>query len=312
MRNPTYLRLAVSPLAVLASVICSPQLVAAQETPYAKINAAAASSEITTQMLQGGVVLLQGSGGNMVAMPGPQGLLMVDDGISVSKEKLEAKLRDVQGGPIKYVVNTHWHWDHTDGNAWAHRDGATIVAQANTSKHLGETIRVVEWGHTFTPLEPDGRAAMLVGQERTLSYGGDDVRLRYYGPAHTDGDLSAYFTKADVLITGDTWWNGLYPFIDYVAGGSIDGMIKAANANIAMTGQKTIVVPGHGPTGGRADLVEYRDMLVGIRANVAKLKKEGKTLAQTQALKPTSEYDAKWGQAIISPDLFTQLVYQGV
>lgn len=311
MKDAGLYRLAVSAAALIAG-LGAPTLAAAQQTPYEKINAAAASSEIDTTPLRGGVVLLQGSGGNMVAMPGPDGLLMVDDGIALSKTKIEAKLLEIQPAGIKYAVNTHWHWDHTDGNAWVHDDGATIIAQANTAKHLGETIRVVEWGHTFTPLPAGARAAMLVATEKMLPYGADVLRLRAYMPSHTDGDLSAYFTKADVLLTGDTYWNGLYPFIDYVAGGSIDGMIAAANANIAMAGPNTIVVPGHGPLGDRASLIEYRDMLVTIRTNVAALKKQGKTLEQTMAAQPTAAFDAKWGQMIISPALFTTLVYHGL
>lgn len=287
-------------------------LLAEGPTPYARINAAAAASEVTATPLRGGVVLLQGSGGNMAALAGPEGLLLADDGISVSKAKIEAKLKAIGHGPIKYAINTHWHWDHTDGNVWTNAEGAILIAQANTAKHLKQTIRVVEWGHTFPPLPQGGVPTLLVTDQKTLSFGGEEIRLRYYGPSHTDGDISIAFKKADVLMTGDTWWNGLYPFIDYVAGGSIDGMIKAANANIAMVSAHTIVIPGHGPVGTRADLVEYRDMLVSIRAAVAKLKHDGKTLAETVAAKPTSAYDAKWGKAIISPALFTELVYRGV
>jgi glyoxylase-like metal-dependent hydrolase (beta-lactamase superfamily II) len=284
----------------------------AQQTPYAKINAAAAADPVTVTPLRAGVSLLQGSGGNMVALTGPKGLFMVDDGIAVSQDKIEAALRQVGPGPIEYVVNTHWHWDHADGNGWAHRDGATLIGQANTAKHLGRTIRVVEWGHTFTPAPAGSRIGMLVGQEKTMAYGGETIRLRHYAPSHTDGDLSVYLTRADVLATGDTWWNGLYPFIDYVAGGSIDGMIGAANANIAMVGPDTILVPGHGPIGGRADLIAYRDMLVAIRTEVAALKRQGRTLDEIIALDPTARYDATWGKAVISPALFTTLVFRGV
>ncbi len=287
-------------------------LSSAVATPYDAINAEAATSAISAKPLRGGVVMLEGSGGNMVALPGPDGLFMADIGIAVSQKKLMAKLKAIHPGPIKYLVNTHWHWDHTDGNAWAHAAGATIIAQANTAKHLKQTIRVEEWGHTFTPVPAAGRVSEQVQTEKVIPFGGENVRLRYYGPSHTDGDLSLYFTKADVLVTGDTWWNGLYPFIDYVAGGSIDGMIKAANANIAMAGKNTIVVPGHGPAGSQKDLIAYRDMLVAIRGNVAKLKKEGKTLEQVIAAKPTAAFDAQWGKAIISPALFTTLVYRGV
>lgn len=295
-----------------ASTILATAPAAAQDTPYATINAAAESSEITVQPLRGGVSLLQGSGGNMAAFASPDGMYLVDDGIALSQSKIEAALKGISPAPIKFAVNTHWHWDHADGNGWVHRDGAVLIAHANTAKHLTQTIRVEEWGHTFTPTPRDGQIAQLVRAERSMSFGGETIRLRPYMPSHTDGDLSAYFVKANVLLTGDTWWNGLYPFIDYVAGGSIDGMIKAANANIEMARPDTIVIPGHGPAGGRADLIEYRDMLVAIRTSVSALKKQGKTLEETISAKPTAEFDAKWGQAIISPALFTTLVYRGI
>ncbi len=284
----------------------------AQQTPYATINAAAEASAITVQPLRGGVSMLQGSGGNMAAYAGPDGMFLVDDGIALSKDKIEAALRGISPVPIKYAVNTHWHWDHADGNGWTHRSGAVLIAHANTARHLDQTIRVEEWGHTFTPVSQDARVAQLVRGERSMPFGGETIRLRPYVPSHTDGDLSAYFIKADVLLTGDTWWNGLYPFIDYVAGGSIDGMIQAADANVAMAGPGTIVVPGHGPVGGRKDLVEYRDMLVAIRNKVATLKRQGKSLEETIMAKPTTEFDDRWGQMIISPALFTTLVYRGV
>ena len=284
----------------------------AQETPYATINAAAESSEISVQLLRGGVSLLQGSGGNMAALASADGMFLVDDGIALSQRKIETALRGISPQPIRYAVNTHWHWDHADGNGWVHRDGAVLIAHANTAKHLAATIRVEEWGHTFPPADKDGQIAQLIRTKRSMVFGGEKIHLRPYMPSHTDGDLSVYFTKADVLLAGDTWWNGLYPFIDYVAGGSINGMIAAANANVVMAGSNTIVVPGHGPVGGRADLIEYRDMLVAIRAKVAALKRQGKSLEEIVAAKPTTEFDAKWGQAIISPALFTTLVYRGL
>jgi glyoxylase-like metal-dependent hydrolase (beta-lactamase superfamily II) len=303
---------AVIAITFLAASSLGAPSVLAQATPYDAINADAAKASITVTPLRGGVNLLQGSGGNIGVLPTKDGAFMVDAGISVSRQKLEGALQKLGADRIKYAVNTHWHWDHTDGNGWVHKHGAVLVAHPNTLRHLGETIRVEEWGHTFTPVAADARPTLLVASEKTLTFDGEPVRLRPYGPSHTDGDLSVYFIKADVLFTGDTWWNGLYPFIDYKGGGGIDGMIQAANQNIAMAGDGTIVVPGHGPAGKRADLVEYRDMLVAIRKRVADLKGQGLTLEQTIAAKPTEPFDAKWGQAIISPALFTTLVYRGV
>jgi glyoxylase-like metal-dependent hydrolase (beta-lactamase superfamily II) len=136
--------------------------------------------------------------------------------------------------------------------------------------------------------------------------------MQYYGPAHTDSDVSVVFEEADIIHVGDTWWNGIYPFIDYSTGGSIDGMIRATERNLRVITDKMIVIPGHGPIGNEASLTEYRDMLVTIRNNVAKLKKQGKSLSETVAAKPTAAYDAKYGQFLISPALFTSLVYSGV
>ena len=139
------------------------------------------------------------------------------------------------------------------------------------------------------------------------------LALKYYGPAHTDSDISVTFREADIIHCGDTYWNGIYPFIDYSTGGNIQGMITATERNLAVTTDQTIVIPGHGvPVSNRAELQAYRDMLVAIRDNVAKLKVQGRSLDEIIAAKPTAAFDAKWGQFVITPALFTRLVYQGV
>ena len=141
--------------------------------------------------------------------------------------------------------------------------------------------------------------------------------MKHYDPAHTDSDIAVTFAEADILHCGDTYWNGFYPFIDYSTGGSIDGMIKATEANIAAAGSETIVIPGHNmpdrasPVSSKAELIAYRDMLLGVRENVAKLKREGRSLEEVVAAKPTASFDEKWGQFLITPAFFTKLVYEG-
>jgi glyoxylase-like metal-dependent hydrolase (beta-lactamase superfamily II) len=284
----------------------------AEASPYSDINAAAKAGPVTVHPLRGNLSMLEGSGGNITALAGPSGFFLVDTGIAVSKPMIVEALRSIGPGGIRTAVDTHWHWDHADGNGWVRAGGADVIAHRNAVKRLSETIRVVEWEHTFTPKPRRALPNVVLSSDKSLNAEGETIRIRHYRTGHTDGDLSVYFEKADVLAVGDTFWNGQYPFIDYVGGGSIDGAIAAANANLAMSTDHTIIVPGHGPVGDRASQLEFRDMLVTIRQRVAALKRQGKTLAEVQAAEPTADFDAKWGGSIISGSLFTALVYRGV
>jgi glyoxylase-like metal-dependent hydrolase (beta-lactamase superfamily II) len=269
-------------------------------------------ANITVQALRGNIDALIGSGGNIAVLPGGDGKLIIDSGFLSSRSKISDALSNLGPDPIKHLINTHWHFDHTDGNEWMHSAGATITAHENTRKHLSTSTRVEDWNFTFPPLPPGAIPTDVFNADKTLQVNGATIALKYYGPAHTDGDISAYFTEADVFHTGDTWWNGHYPFIDYSTGGNIDGTIKAAEANLEMVTDKTIVIPGHGPVGGKTEMTEYRDMLVTIRDRVAALKGEGKSLDEIVAAKPTAAYDAKWGGFFTSGDVFTKLVYKGL
>jgi glyoxylase-like metal-dependent hydrolase (beta-lactamase superfamily II) len=152
----------------------------------------------------------------------------------------------------------------------------------------------------------------VFSSETSLSLNRSTLHLKHYAPAHTDSDISVTIPEADILHCGDTHWNGTYPFLDYSTGGNIEGMIKAADANLAAATDKTIVIPGHGnPVSNRVELQAYRDMLVAIHENVAKLKKQGRSLDETIAAKPTAAFDPKWGQFVITPPFFTRLVYKG-
>ena len=193
-----------------------------------------------------------------------------------------------------------------------HQAGASILAHENTRKRLSTDTRVDGWDYTF-PAAPSGAIPTTVFQhEHTVHANGSTLALKYYGPAHTDSDISVHFTEADVLHTGDTFWNRNYPFVDYSTGGSIDGQIRAAEANLAKVSATTIVIPGHGAITGKADLALFRDVLVEAREKVGKLKKQGRTLEEVVAAKPTARYDAEWGQSFQTPKSFLGWVYQGV
>jgi glyoxylase-like metal-dependent hydrolase (beta-lactamase superfamily II) len=277
------------------------------------IKDSAAVSPITTHKLRGNVSVLEGSGGNVAVLTGPDGKVLIDAGIRVSQPQMTKALADLGADPVTHLVNTHWHFDHADGNEWLHGAGAKIIAHENTRKYLSQVQRVEEWDYNFLALGPAGIPEDVFASDRTLKLNGTTIGLKYYGPAHTDSDISVHFAEADVLHVADTFWNGVYPFIDYSTGGSIDGMIKAADANLATATDQTIIIPGHGqPVSNKAEMKDFRDMLVAVRENVAALKKQGRSKAETVAAKPTAAFDGKYGNFVIDPGFFTRLVYEGV
>lgn len=272
----------------------------------------AAAARIDVQRLRRGISVLSGSGGNIAVLIGSDGKLVVDSGVDTSRRQLADALEKTGSQPIRHLVNTHWHFDHTGGNEWLHAAGANILGHENTRKHLSTTTRVNDWNHTFPPVPAGAVPQVIVNARHAVELNGETVVLEPYGPCHTDSDISVRFTNADVLQTGDTWWNGQFPFIDYSTGGSIAGTIRAAEANVAAAGAETVVIPGHGPVGGRQELVVFRDMLVTVRDGVAALKKKGMPLREVIAARPTKAYDATWGGSTINGSTFTALVYQGV
>ncbi|MGA2338190.1 MAG: MBL fold metallo-hydrolase [Terriglobales bacterium] len=273
---------------------------------------ASATAKIAVQTLRRNVSVLLGPGGNIAVLTGPDGKLVVDAEIVTARPNVSAALASISSDPIKQLINTHWHFDHTGGNEWLHEAGASILAHENTRKHLLVDTRVEGWKHTF-PAAPAGAIPSTVFRDDyTLHANGTTLVLKHYAPAHTDSDISVYFAEADILHAGDTFWNRDYPFIDYSTGGSINGQIRAAEANLAMATDKTIVISGHGAVGARADLVLFRDVLVEIRDKVAALKKQGRPLPEVIAAKPGARYDAEWGNLFMTPSAFLALVYQGV
>jgi glyoxylase-like metal-dependent hydrolase (beta-lactamase superfamily II) len=277
------------------------------------IKDSAAVSPIVTHRLRNNVSVLEGSGGNVAVLTGADGKVLIDAGIGVSRPQVSKALAELGAEPITHLVNTHWHFDHADGNAWLNSAGAKIIAHENTRKHLSEVQRVEDWDYNFLPLPSGGIPSEVFAAERSLRLNGATIGLKYYGPAHTDSDISVTFTEADIVHVADTFWNGIYPFIDYSTGGSIDGMIAASDANLAATTDNTVIIPGHGkPVSNKAELQAFRDMLAGIRDNVAKLKAQGRSRDEAVAAKPTAAFDAKWGQFVIDPGFFTRLVYEGV
>jgi glyoxylase-like metal-dependent hydrolase (beta-lactamase superfamily II) len=282
--------------------------IGAMESPVITIRNAAARAKIIVHKLRSNVSVLEGSGGNIAVLTGRDGKVLVDAGITVSRQHIAEALASLSDEPVRHLINTHWHFDHTDGNEWLHSVGAEISAHDNTRKHLSVSTRVEDWNFTFPPAP----LAALPTKDQTLHLNGTTLELKCYGSAHTDSDISVEFTEANIIDVADTFWNGQFPFIDYSTGGGIDGMIRAAQANVTRANDNTIVIPGHGPIGNKSQLIEFRDMLVATRQKVVSLKKQGRSRDEVVAAKPTADYDTKWGGLVIDGDFFTRLVYAGV
>jgi glyoxylase-like metal-dependent hydrolase (beta-lactamase superfamily II) len=273
----------------------------------------AASAKIVVQPLRRNISVLLGAGGNIAVLTGADGKLLIDAEIVTARPQVSEAIASINADPIKQLINTHWHFDHTGGNEWLHQAGASILAQENTRRHLLKDTRVEEvWKYTF-PAAPKGAIPTTVFKEDHTVHANDSTLvLKHYLPAHTDSDISVHFTEADIFHTGDTFWNRNYPYIDYSTGGSIDGAVRAAEANLAKVSDKMIVIPGHGVVSSKPDLVLFRDVLVGIRDKVASLKKQGRSLDEIVAAKPGAPTDEEWGKSFISPSAFVALVYKGV
>ncbi|MET3981828.1 glyoxylase-like metal-dependent hydrolase (beta-lactamase superfamily II) [Mucilaginibacter sp. UYP25] len=296
-----------------AGLFVFPKLIFAQaQSPVITIVNAAKTAKINITKLRGNISVLDGSGGNIAVLHGKEGKLLVDAGIGVSKPNVLAALNSISADPIKYLINSHWHFDHVSGNTWLQGAGATIIAQDVTRKHMSVTTRVEDWGYTFEPMPKEGLPTVLFKTEHTHHFNGEKIHIKTYPHAHTDGDSSIFFPNANILHVADTFWNGYYPFIDYSTGGNITGMIKAAQMNIDRVTNETIVIPGHGPIGNKQQLIEFHEMLYTIHSKIGALKKQGKSLAEVIAAKPTAAYDAKFGGFVIDGNFFTRLVYKGV
>jgi len=273
----------------------------------------AAKTPITVHKLRDNVSILEGSGGNIAVLTGPDGKVFIDAGITASRLRILEAVNRLSNDPIRLLINTHWHFDHADGNEWLNAEGAAILAHENTHKHLMAAQRVDDWDFNFSAPPLAAVPTEIFSSDKTLKLNGITLALRHYAPAHTDGDISVTFAEADIFHAADTYWNGVYPFIDYSTGGNIEGMINATDANLTVIRDSTIVIPGHGnPISIKSELRAYLDMLVAIHGNVKKLKQQGRSLKEAIDAKPTAAYDEKWGQFVITPAMFTKLVYEGV
>jgi len=267
-----------------------------------------ADVRITAKQVAPGIHVLEGRGGNIGVCSGKDGVFLIDDQFAPLTEKITAAVREIGGGEIRFLVNTHFHGDHTGGNENLGRAGVLIVAHDNVRERLG-TEQVNKLFDRTTPPSPEGALPVVTFNDAvTFHLNGETIRVFHVDNAHTDGDAVVHFVKADVVHAGDVYFNGLYPFIDTSAGGSIDGTLAAADRILQIAGPGTRIIPGHGEVTGRDGLLAYRDMLATVRRNVKQLLDAGKNLEEIQAAKPTADFDAEWGDGFLDPDTFTKAV----
>jgi glyoxylase-like metal-dependent hydrolase (beta-lactamase superfamily II) len=279
---------------------------AAQQQDFSKV-------EVRVERVAPGVAVLFGEGGNIGVSYGEDGNVLIDDQFAPLVPKIEAAVRTLDPDPIRFVINTHWHGDHTGGNERLGTAGAVIVAHDNARERLSVESFSKRFNRT-TPASPKpGLPVVTFAQGVSFHLNGDRLQVVHVPHAHTDGDAVVYWTRANVLHMGDTFFHRItFPFIDLESGGSIDGMIGAAKQGLSLAKPGAKVIPGHGPMATREDLQAYHDMLVDVRSKVAAGIAAGRSRPQIVASKPAAAYLGRTQEGFIKADDFVSTVFDSL
>lgn len=264
---------------------------------------------INTIPVNDGIYMLMGAGGNIGVSIGDDGTFIIDNQYAEMSGKITAAIKKLSGTPAKFMANTHWHGDHTGSNEHFGKQGVVIVAHENVRRSLSES-KFLPLANKHKHASPKGALPVLTFQnEMSLHLNGDDIRLVHVANAHTDGDAIIHFTKANVIHAGDTFFNGLYPYIDVASNGSLAGMIAASNTILQLADEETKIIPGHGPLANKSDLIVYRDMLTTVEQKIGTLIRAGKNETEVIAAKPTAEFDRQWGKGFLPADVWIKIIY---
>ena len=285
-----------------ASVVCLTFLVSA--TAFAQrdpqLLETLESATITTEKLSENLYVLYGVGGNILASIGDQGVLIVDNQFREMVPRYRATINELGGGDIDFAINTHWHFDHAEGNNVLGPDGTALVAQSNSRQMMmrANVINVVAYQRQQPAYSGAALPAITFDDRMQLHFNGEQIDLVHFGPAHTTGDAAVIFRGSNVVHMGDVFNTSGYPFIDAGNGGSIDGLILFCEAVLREVDEGTIILPGHGQPGDYADLEDYVEMLRTVRERVAALIADGATLEEVIAANPTAEWDDQWSGSL--------------
>ena len=281
----------------------------AQEQDFSKV-------ELKTTKLAAGLAMLEGvggfAGGNIAVSFGKDGPVIVDDQFVPMVPKIVAAVRALQDGAIRFVINTHFHFDHTGGNEPLTGAGAVIFAHENVRKRMSVDQFSKLMNRTFPKSPAAALPVVTFAEGVTLHWNGETIRVDHVAPAHTDGDSHVWFETANAVHMGDTFVNGFFPFVDIESGGTIAGLIESADRALARANDATQIVPGHGPLASKGDLQKFRDMLVDVKARIEKGIASGKTMEEFIASKPLADLEAEWGDGFMKPEQFVTLVWMNL
>lgn len=276
---------------------------AAEAPDFAKV-------QIVTTRLTPGLAMLVGSGGNIAVSTGANGPIIVDDQFAPLAPKIKAAIKVLQDAPVRFVINTHHHFDHVGGNQVFGSAGAIIVAHDNVRKRMSvEQILKLQNELRVPAAAPEALPVLTFADGVTLHWNDETIRIEHVLPAHTDGDAHVWFERANVVHMGDTFVNGFYPLVDVDGGGHVDGFIDSANRVLARAKPDTRIIPGHGPLATLADLKKFRDMLVDVRKRIATGIASGKSMDAFIAAKPLADLDAEWGDGFLTTNQTIMLMW---